>query len=127
MTDESTPSAAAPAADAGKSTLAKKVQIGVGIMVAIVFGLITIAKIITWNDLPGCDSKVARDSLSDLFKQHKIEATRYNEIKTITTSKDEVTCSASLALKAGTTLSIDYRLFYEDGKRRIRITRADET
>lgn len=126
MTEESTPSAAAPAADASKSTLAKKVQIGVGIMVAIVFGLITIAKIITWNDLPGCDSKVARDSLSDLFKQHKVEATGYNEIKTITAGKDEVTCSASLALKAGTTLSIDYRFFYEDGKRRIRITRAEE-
>ena len=35
--------------------------------------------------LPGCDSKRARDTLSNVFNANKINATRYDEIKTIHT------------------------------------------
>lgn len=69
--------------------------------------------------LPGCDSKRARDTLSDVFHASKVSPTRYNEIKTLSETKDEVRCNASLALNDGGTLKVEYRYFWKDSKPQI--------
>ena len=69
--------------------------------------------------LPGCDTKRARDTLSDVFQANKVSTTRYNEIKTLSETKDEVRCNASLALNDGGTLKAEYRFFWKDSKAQI--------
>ncbi len=69
--------------------------------------------------LPGCDSKRARDTLSDVFQANKVSTTRYNEIKTLSETKDEVRCNASLALREGGNLNVDYRFYWEGANPKI--------
>ncbi len=69
--------------------------------------------------LPGCDSKRARDTLSDVFQANKISTSRYNEIKTLAENKDEVRCNASLALGEGGNLNVDYRFYWEGSSAKI--------
>ncbi len=63
--------------------------------------------------LPECDSGRAQQTLSDIVKQLKFEPLRYQPIKTISTSKDEVVCSAVLPLSDGADLNIDYSFFWQ--------------
>ena len=44
--------------------------------------------------LPECDSGRAKDTLADILKQLKYQPLRYEPIKTISSSKDEVVCNA---------------------------------
>lgn len=75
--------------------------------------------------MPGCDSRKAKDVLSDIFKQNNVEATGYDEIKTLTSGKDEVTCSAILSLKDGSKLDLDYKLAREGSDIMLRVTRSN--
>ncbi len=49
--------------------------------------------------LPECDSGRAKDTLADILKQLKYQPLRYEPIKTISSSKDEVVCNAVLPLR----------------------------
>lgn len=122
MTSTDTPpsEAAAPAAKPGLSLVQKITYAGI----AVVFGIIFLAKLITWGDLPGCDFKEARYMLSDIFKAKKVEATAYDEIKTISKSESEILCNARLSLKNNGKLEINYRLFKEDGKTKLVVTQG---
>ena len=86
-------------------------------------GLSVLLTAIIWlanrNTLPGCDSQRAKDTLSDVFKTNKLNPTRYDEIKTLAKSDDEVRCSASLPLSEGGTLRVDYRFFWDDSTAKI--------
>lgn len=93
-------------------------------VLAVIFGLIFIAKIATWNDLPECDSRKAKDTLSDIFKRNNVNASQYNEIKKTATKHDELSCSASLALQAGGNLDLDYRIFRDGDGFKLEITRS---
>jgi hypothetical protein len=122
MTSTETPPSAAPAPRQGLSLVQKVVYIAV----AVVFGLIGLAKLITWNDLPGCDSTKAKNTLSDIFKQRKVEATRYDSIDTVSKKDDEILCNAKLSLKDGGKVAIDYKLFKENNETRLLITEAKD-
>lgn len=131
MTDQgstaaSQPPLAPPAAEQpGRSTLSRRVQIGVATAIMLVFGIILISRLITWNDLPGCDSTRAKDTLSSIFKERNVNASRYDEIKTLTTGKDEITCNATLTLRDDSKLMIDYKLYRGDSGVRLLITRSN--
>ena len=95
----------------------------VGIVTTVV--LVLVAALYGWSaiynasNLPDCDSKRARDTLSDVFKANRVNASRYNEIKTLANTKEEVRCTASLAVSEGGTVSVDYRFYWEDSKAKI--------
>ena len=94
-----------------------------GVVVVVIF-LIWIARMLTAGDLPGCDSSGAKSGLSDIFQSKNVEATKYNEIKSKSESKAENLCYASLTLKDGSVLEIDYKLYFEDKSPKVLITAA---
>ena len=63
--------------------------------------------------LPECDSGRAKDTLADILKQLKYQPLRYEPIKTISSSKDEVVCNAVLPLADGANLNVDYSFFWQ--------------
>ena len=63
--------------------------------------------------LPECDSGRAKDTLADILKQLKYQPLRYEPIKTISNSKDQVVCNAVLPLADGANLNIDYSFFWQ--------------
>jgi hypothetical protein len=63
--------------------------------------------------LPECDSSRARDTLADVLKQLKMEPQRYEPLRTISTSKDEVVCSAALPLADGTNVYVNYSFVWQ--------------
>lgn len=63
--------------------------------------------------LPACDSGRAKDTLADILKQLKYQPLRYEPIKTISSSKDQVVCNALLPLADGASLNIDYSFFWQ--------------
>src|ERR1700686_5898586 len=48
--------------------------------------------------LPECDSERARKSLAEVPQQFKYDRTKYEPIKTVSATKDQVTCSPVLPL-----------------------------
>jgi hypothetical protein len=103
-----------------------KLRLVLSIFTVAAFVLIGLAKIITWGDLPGCDSDGVKSGLSDIFKQANLEFSRYIQIKTMTTTKEEITCNATLAKSAGGTGDFDYRVFFDDKTPKVVITRAED-
>ena len=63
--------------------------------------------------LPECDSERAKSTLADVLKELKIEPLRYEPIKTVSTSKAQVVCSALLPLADGSHLNVDYSFFWQ--------------
>ena len=61
----------------------------------------TIGKLTSIGSMPACDDQETRDTLSDLNKQNKFNASKYNFIKNVSTTDSEVTCTANLALGGG--------------------------
>jgi hypothetical protein len=58
--------------------------------------------------LPECDSSRAKQTLSDVLGQLKVEPLRDEPIKTISSSKELVVCNVVLPLSDGGTLNINY-------------------
>lgn len=81
-----------------------------------------IDKVSNWGSLPKCDAQRTRDTLSDLNKQNKVNASSYNFIKQVSASDNEVTCTANLALRDGGTLEYDYRIYKDGGSIKVQIT-----
>lgn len=102
----------------------RRLQIIVGLAGMAVFGLIIVARFMTAGDLPECDSSTAKDTLSNIFKSSNLEFSRYIEIKTLKSTKDEVTCFASLAKTSGGSAEFDYRIYFENKAPKLQITRG---
>jgi hypothetical protein len=66
--------------------------------------------------LPECDSDRAKHTLADVLKTLKLEPTRYDPITAVSSTKDQVVCSAVLPLPDGATVAIDYTFYWEGGK-----------
>ena len=81
-----------------------------------------IDKITGIGSIPACDAQTTRDTLSDLNRQNKFNATKYNFIKKIASSDTETRCTANLALSGGGSVEYDYRLFKEGSKVKVLIT-----
>jgi hypothetical protein len=89
---------------------------------AVVTLLGAIANFAMSGSIPACDAQQTRDTLSDLNTQNKFNATKYNFIKEVATSDNETKCVASLALKGGSTVEYDYRIFKDNGTIKVQIT-----
>lgn len=71
--------------------------------------------------IPACDAQQTRDTLSDLNKAHKFNASKYNFIKKVSATDTEVMCVANLALRDGGTLEYDYRIYKEESAIKVQI------
>ena len=93
---------------------------------AVITGLATFAGIVgnmsSIGTIPACDAQTTRDTLSDLNSANKFNATKYNFIKNVSTSDTEVLCTANLALKGGSSVEYDYRIYKEAGSVKVKIT-----
>ena len=75
--------------------------------------------------IPACDAQQTRDTLSDLNKANKFNASKYNFIKSVSTSDTESTCTANLALSGGGTVEYDYRIFKDKDDSKIKVLITD--
>ncbi len=93
---------------------------------AAITALVTVAglidKVTSVGSLPACDAQTTRDTLSDLNRENKFSATKYNFIKDVAKTDTEVTCTASLALKGGGNVEYDYRITEDGGTVKVKIT-----
>jgi len=62
--------------------------------------------------------------LSNIFKEKKVGASRYDEINTVSKNDDEVLCNAKLTLKDNSKIEINYKLFKENEQMRLLISEA---
>jgi hypothetical protein len=67
-------------------------------------------------ELPQCDSDHAKKWLDQALQPFKFNLTRYESIKTISSSKEEVVCNAVLALPNGSNITIDYSFYWSGSK-----------
>ncbi len=65
--------------------------------------------------LPECDSDRAKHSLADVLKELQMEPTRYEPIKTVSSTKDQVVCNAVLPMPQGGSVVADYTFYWEGG------------
>jgi hypothetical protein len=63
--------------------------------------------------LPECDSDTARHTLADVLKQYRFEPRRFEPIKTVSSSNDEIVCNAVLPLSDGRNIAIDYTFYWQ--------------
>ena len=84
-------------------------------------GVGIIGKVGSIGSIPACDAQTTRDTLSDLNKQNKFSATKYNFIKQVSASDSETICTANLALSGGGTVEYDFRIFKEGSAVRVLI------
>jgi hypothetical protein len=70
--------------------------------------------------LPTCDSGSAKKTLADVLKQLKLEPTRYEPIKTVSSSKTQVLCNATLPLPDGGNVVIDYSFYWQGSRANMR-------
>jgi hypothetical protein len=70
--------------------------------------------------LPECDSDRAKRTLADILKQLKLEPSRYEPLKTVSSSKTQVVCNASLPLPDGGIVVIDYSFYWQGSQANIR-------
>ena len=62
--------------------------------------------------LPDCDSSRAKSTLTGVLDQLKLGPLRESEIKTISTSKQQVACNVALPTD-GNVINIDYTFFWQ--------------
>jgi hypothetical protein len=77
--------------------------------------------------LPECDSDRARKSLAEVLQQFKYEPTSYQPIKTVSTTKDQVVCSAVLPLPDGSSVAADFTFYWQGDKANMKYSVARKT
>jgi hypothetical protein len=70
--------------------------------------------------LPTCGSDRAKRTLADILKQLKLEPSRYEPITTVSSSKSQVVCKASLPLPDGGNVLIDYAFYWQGSRANMR-------
>ena len=70
--------------------------------------------------LPKCDSDRAKRTLGDILKQLKLEPSRYEPLTTVSSSKTQVVCKATLPLPDGGNVDIDYTFYWQGSQANIR-------
>ena len=85
----------------------------IGIPVAAVAGVLLYRGLRAHFFLPECDSDSAKHTLADVLKQYRLEPTRFEPIKTVSSSKEQVVCNAVLPLPDGGNVAIDYKFFWQ--------------
>lgn len=72
--------------------------------------------------LPQCDSDTAKQSLAQVLKELKLEPVRYAPIKTVSSTKDQVVCNATMPLPDGATVVADYTFYWQGSTADMRYT-----
>jgi hypothetical protein len=67
-------------------------------------------------ELPQCDSDHAKEWLGQALRPFNFGPLRYESIKTISNSKQEVACNAVLALPNGSNIAVDYSFYWSGNK-----------
>jgi len=124
MTDQNPPSLRArrwtpPPSAGGRSPPRKSYRLVLrllGIPILAVAGVFIYSGIRDRIVLPECDSERARKSLAEVLQQFKYEPTKYEPIKTVSATKDQVTCSAVLPLPDGGSVAADFTFYWEGDK-----------
>jgi hypothetical protein len=88
----------------------------IGIPVAAVAGVFIYSGLRDHFVLPECDSDRAKHTLTDVLKQLKLEPTKYEPIKTVSSGQDQVVCNAVLPLPDNGTVTVDYTFYWDGGK-----------
>ena len=70
--------------------------------------------------LPQCDSDTAKQTLSEVLKELKLEPAQYAPIKTVSISKTEVVCNAVMPLPGGGNVVADYSFYWQGNKANMR-------
>jgi hypothetical protein len=74
--------------------------------------------------LPACDSDRAARTLADVLKELKLEPSRYAPITTVSSSKTQVVCNATLPLPDGGHVVIDYSFYWQGSQVNIKYSVA---
>ena len=74
--------------------------------------------------LPECDSDRAKHSLADVLKELRMEPSRYEPIKTVSSTKDQVVCNAVLPLPTGGSVVADYTFYWQGNTANMRYSVA---
>jgi hypothetical protein len=106
----------------GRPKWLRRLILAFTVVIAAVSLLGLVDKLSGFGKLPRCDAQRTKNTLSDLNKQNKVNASHYNSLKTVTAGDDEVTCTASLALRDGGTLEYDYRIYKDGSGVKVQIT-----
>lgn len=93
-----------------------------GLLVALAAFVRFGSHLIESQSLPDCDSRRAKDTLSDVFKEKQLKPTSYSEVKTLSSSKDTVDCEAILPVDDQNVLDVKYSFFWKDSAQQIRYT-----
>jgi hypothetical protein len=96
----------------------------IGIPAAAVAGLLIYRGLRDHFVLPECDSESAKHTLADVLKELKLEPTRYAPITTVSSTDDQVVCSAVLPLPDGASVVVDYTFYWDGGKSHMRYSIA---
>ena len=88
----------------------------IGIPAAAVAGVLIYRGLHDHFVLPECDSARAKKTLSDVLTELKLAPLRFEPIKTVSSSKDQVVCNAILPLPDGGNVTVDYTFYWEGGK-----------
>ncbi len=67
-------------------------------------------------ELPNCDSDHAKGWLGQALQPFNFGPPRYESVKTISSSKQEVVCNAELALPNGSSIAINYSFYWSGSK-----------
>jgi hypothetical protein len=77
--------------------------------------------------LPECDSDRAKKSLAEVLKQLDYAPTKYQPITTVSTTKDQVVCSAVLPLPDGSSVAADFTFYWQGDKANMKYSVARKT
>jgi hypothetical protein len=77
--------------------------------------------------LPECDSERAKQTLTDILKQLKLEPVRYEPITMVSSSKTQVVCNATLPLPDGGSVAVDYSFYWQGSQANMKYSVARRT
>jgi hypothetical protein len=77
--------------------------------------------------LPECDSDRAKKSLAEVLKELNYAPTKYEPITTVSTTKDQVVCSAVLPLPDGSSMAADFTFYWQGDKANMKYSVARKT
>jgi hypothetical protein len=72
--------------------------------------------------LPECDSSRAKHTLEGVLQQLKLEPTKYAPLKTVSSTKNDVVCSAVMPLPEGGFVAVDYTFYWQDNNSNMKYT-----
>jgi len=88
----------------------------IGIPAIAVAGVFIYSGLRDYFVLPECDSKRAKQTLSEVLRELKLDPVQSEPIKTASSSKEQVVCNAVLPLPAGSNVVVDYTFYWEGNK-----------